>query len=145
MLADKEGKEIAQALGTKKAAFLQNHGLLTVGNSIEAAVFWFVSLEKCCQAQLMADAAAGGRGHETIKIGDEEAAFTYQVCLSLAYKDFQQTDFETRMSCLSSIHLKPSEILLTPLICRLSGHQSPAGSALSQCSMSLLKSATRNT
>lgn len=26
----------------------------------------------------MADAAAGGRGGETVKIGDEEASFTYQ-------------------------------------------------------------------
>lgn len=26
----------------------------------------------------MADAAAGGRGHETIKISDEDAAFTYK-------------------------------------------------------------------
>lgn len=57
---------------------LQNHGLLTVGETIEAAIFWFMSLEKCCHAQLMADAAAGGRGHETIKIGDEDAAFTYK-------------------------------------------------------------------
>ncbi|MCJ1451542.1 hypothetical protein MMC28_001881 [Mycoblastus sanguinarius] len=78
VLADKEGKEIASALGDKKAALLQNHGLLTVGQTIEAAVFWFISLEKCCHAQLMADAAAGGRGHETVKIGDEDAAFTYK-------------------------------------------------------------------
>jgi len=78
VLADKEGKEIARTLGNKKAALLQNHGLLTVGQTIEAAVFWFISLEKCCHAQLMADAAAGGRGHETIKIDDEDAAFTYK-------------------------------------------------------------------
>ena len=26
----------------------------------------------------MADAAAGGRGHETVKINDEDAAFTYE-------------------------------------------------------------------
>ena len=84
VLVDKEGKEIAKALGNKKAALLQNHGLLTVADSIEAAVFWFVSLEKCCHAQLMADAAAGGRGSETIKIEDEDAAFTYKVSPFLA-------------------------------------------------------------
>jgi ribulose-5-phosphate 4-epimerase/fuculose-1-phosphate aldolase len=55
---------------------LQNHGLLTVGGTIEETVFWFVSLEKCCHSQLLADAAAAGRGGETIKIGDEEAVFT---------------------------------------------------------------------
>ena len=27
----------------------------------------------------MADAAAGGRGHETIKIDDEDAAFTHEL------------------------------------------------------------------
>lgn len=78
MLAEKEGKDIAACLGKKKAALLQNHGLLTVGETIEAAIFWFISLEKCCHAQLMADAAAGGRGGETVKISDEDAAFTYK-------------------------------------------------------------------
>jgi ribulose-5-phosphate 4-epimerase/fuculose-1-phosphate aldolase len=73
-----EGKQIAAALGDKKAALLQNHGLLTVGQTIEAAVFWFVSLEKCCHAQLLADAAAGGRGGATVKIDDEDAAYTYK-------------------------------------------------------------------
>lgn len=42
VLADKEGKDIARALGKKKAVLLRNHGLLTVGETIEAAVFWFV-------------------------------------------------------------------------------------------------------
>ncbi|EEP82304.1 conserved hypothetical protein [Uncinocarpus reesii 1704] len=78
VLATEEGKNIATALGNKKAALLQNHGLLTVGKTIEEAVFWFVSLEKCCHAQLMADAAAAGRGGQTIKIPDEDAEFTYK-------------------------------------------------------------------
>ncbi|PWY86663.1 class II aldolase/adducin domain protein [Aspergillus heteromorphus CBS 117.55] len=77
VLAEDEGKRIAAALGSKKAALLQNHGLLTVGQSIEEAVFWFVCLEKCCQAQLLADAAAAGRGGQTIKIDDADAEFTY--------------------------------------------------------------------
>jgi len=78
VLAEEEGKNIAQCLGDKKAALLINHGLLTVGGTIEEAVFWFVSLEKCCHAQLLADAAAGGRGGATVKIGDEEALYTYK-------------------------------------------------------------------
>jgi len=78
VLAEVEGQNIAKCLGNKKAALLQNHGLLTVGRTIEEAVFWFVSLEKCCHAQLMADAAATGRGGETKKIGDEEARFKYK-------------------------------------------------------------------
>ncbi|RAL10151.1 class II aldolase/adducin family protein [Aspergillus homomorphus CBS 101889] len=78
VLSENEGHNIAQALGNKKAALLQNHGLLTVGKSIEETVFWFVSLEKCCHAQLLADAAAAGRGGATIKIDDADAAFTYK-------------------------------------------------------------------
>lgn len=35
VLAEKEGNNIAECLGQKKAALLQNHGLLTVGHSIE--------------------------------------------------------------------------------------------------------------
>lgn len=76
VLVEEEGKNIAKTLGNKKAALLINHGLLTVGKSIEETIFWFVSLEKCCHAQLMADAAAGGRGGETVKIGEEEAQYT---------------------------------------------------------------------
>jgi ribulose-5-phosphate 4-epimerase/fuculose-1-phosphate aldolase len=76
VLAADEGIAISKALGQKKAALLQNHGLLTCGKTIESTVWWFMSLEKCCRVQLMADAAAGGRGHETVKVSDEDAAFT---------------------------------------------------------------------
>jgi ribulose-5-phosphate 4-epimerase/fuculose-1-phosphate aldolase len=78
VLAPEEGHNIARNLGDKKAALLQNHGLLTVGGTVEETVFWFVSLEKCCHAQLLADAAAAGRGGTTVKIDKEDAAFTYQ-------------------------------------------------------------------
>jgi ribulose-5-phosphate 4-epimerase/fuculose-1-phosphate aldolase len=78
VLAEQEGKEIAKVLGSKKAAILQNHGLLTVGRTIEETIFWFISLEKCCQTQLIADAAAAGRGGQTVKMNDEDAAFTYK-------------------------------------------------------------------
>ncbi|KAL1306175.1 hypothetical protein AAFC00_004277 [Neodothiora populina] len=77
VLAAEEGHNIARCLGGKKAALLQNHGLLTVGRTVEEAVFWFISAEKCAHAQLMADAAAGGRGGQTIKIDEEDAQFTY--------------------------------------------------------------------
>lgn len=77
VLAEKEGKDIAACLGNKKAALLQNHGLLTVGRTVEEAVFWFVTLEKCCHSQLMAEAAAGSRGEQPIEIGEQEAKYTY--------------------------------------------------------------------
>ena len=78
VLAEEEGRNIASALGSKKAALLQNHGLLTVGRSIEETVFWFVSLDKCCYSQLLADAAATGRGGQTVKVAEDDAAVTYR-------------------------------------------------------------------
>jgi ribulose-5-phosphate 4-epimerase/fuculose-1-phosphate aldolase len=40
-----------------KAAIHCNHGLITASrHSIEAAAFWFIALERCCQQQLMLDA-----------------------------------------------------------------------------------------
>ena len=54
-----EGQRIANALSTNKAVILQNHGLLTVGKSIEECVWWFISMEKCCQVQLLAETATG--------------------------------------------------------------------------------------
>lgn len=57
VLDQNEGARIAAALGTHKAVILQNHGLLTVGQSVEAAAWWFITLERSCQAQLLAEAA----------------------------------------------------------------------------------------
>jgi ribulose-5-phosphate 4-epimerase/fuculose-1-phosphate aldolase len=78
VLAAEEGHAIAKALGSKKAALLQNHGLLTCGKTIESCIFWFMSLEKCCHTQLLADAAAGGRGGRTVEIAEEDAAYTWK-------------------------------------------------------------------
>lgn len=39
VLIAEEGHNIAKALGNKKAALLQNHGLLTTGKTVEEAVF----------------------------------------------------------------------------------------------------------
>ena len=65
------GKEIAAAFGTGKAAIHQNHGLFTVGETVDEAVFWFVSMERSCQAQLLAMAAG-----EPKKIRPEYASYT---------------------------------------------------------------------
>lgn len=78
VLDRQEGVRIAKALGAGKACILQNHGLLTVGESVDEAAFWFISLENSCRAQLLVDAAEAGSGHKRILIEDEEAAFTYE-------------------------------------------------------------------
>ncbi|MDF2896882.1 MAG: Ribulose-5-phosphate 4-epimerase and related epimerase and aldolase [Rhodococcus erythropolis] len=66
-----EGRRIGQALGQHKAVILQNHGLLTVGQSVAEAVWWFVTMERSCQAQLIAMAAG-----EPKHIDRETALFT---------------------------------------------------------------------
>lgn len=73
-----EGRNIARALGDKKALILQNHGLLTTGKSVDEAVFLFGAMDRCCHAQLLADAAAFGRGIKTIPIGEDEAKYTHE-------------------------------------------------------------------
>lgn len=52
-----EGARVARALGDKKAVILQNHGLLTVGGTVDAAAWWFITMERSCQAELLARAA----------------------------------------------------------------------------------------
>jgi ribulose-5-phosphate 4-epimerase/fuculose-1-phosphate aldolase len=57
VLDTSEGERIAAKLGDKTAAILQNHGILTVGRSVESAVSNYVALENACQTQLLAEAA----------------------------------------------------------------------------------------
>jgi ribulose-5-phosphate 4-epimerase/fuculose-1-phosphate aldolase len=67
-----EGDRIARTLGTKKAAILLNHGLLTVGRCVDEAVWWFITMDRSCHAQLLAEAAGQPR-----KIPHETARHTY--------------------------------------------------------------------
>jgi ribulose-5-phosphate 4-epimerase/fuculose-1-phosphate aldolase len=74
------GRELASKFPKGKAAIHQNHGLFTVGETVDEAAFWFISMERSCQAQLMAMAA--GTPHE---IRHEYAEYTrMQTGFSLA-------------------------------------------------------------
>jgi ribulose-5-phosphate 4-epimerase/fuculose-1-phosphate aldolase len=67
-----EGKRLAHALGGCKAVILSNHGLLTVGQtSVDEAAWWFITMERSCQAQLLAEAAG-----EPVLIGPDQAEKT---------------------------------------------------------------------
>ncbi|GAA6064611.1 hypothetical protein JCM10212_007100 [Sporobolomyces blumeae] len=75
VLSKQEGALIAKTLEDKKAIILQNHGLLTVGTTIDAAVAWYILLETQCQVQLLAEAAC--RADERPKdIEHDDAMFT---------------------------------------------------------------------
>ncbi|KAJ7802613.1 class II aldolase/adducin domain-containing protein [Mycena olivaceomarginata] len=47
----RRGLAITEALGSKKAVILQNHGLLVASESIEATVYFYIALERACQVQ----------------------------------------------------------------------------------------------
>ncbi len=77
-----EGDRIATALGQTKAVILRNHGLLTVGSTVDAAAFWFISMDRCCHSQLLAEAAGSPvliNAHEAEKtrpqVGSEAAGW----------------------------------------------------------------------
>ncbi|KAI5286686.1 hypothetical protein KEM52_001890, partial [Ascosphaera acerosa] len=74
-LAQEEGQAIAAALGSKSAVILKNHGLLTVGSTVDEAAFLFYSLERACQSQLLAEAAAAN-GIPKCIVSDKAAAYT---------------------------------------------------------------------
>jgi ribulose-5-phosphate 4-epimerase/fuculose-1-phosphate aldolase len=66
-----EGQRIAAALGTGKAVILRNHGLLTVGKTVESAMWWFTAMDRSCHAQLLAMAAG-----KVVEISPENARTT---------------------------------------------------------------------
>jgi len=80
------GNELAKALGDKKALVHQNHGLITCGGSVDAAVWWFMALDRACQSQLIAEAAG-----EPIDIPAElcEAGFEAQGSDTAGWFQFQ--------------------------------------------------------
>lgn len=71
VLDEEEGKRIAHALGDNKAVILRNHGLLTVGRSVEEAAWWFIAMERSCEVQLKAEAAG-----EVVLIDHDQAVQT---------------------------------------------------------------------
>jgi ribulose-5-phosphate 4-epimerase/fuculose-1-phosphate aldolase len=76
VLDAEEGRRIGQALGSHKAVILRNHGMLTVGESVDSAAWWFLTLERTSQSQLMAYSAAAGLGAKPRLIGHDEATQT---------------------------------------------------------------------
>ncbi|KAK5113232.1 hypothetical protein LTR62_003568 [Meristemomyces frigidus] len=82
-----EGRNIASALGNGRASILVNHGLVTVGGTVDEAAYLFQLLERSCEIQLMVEAAGLPKRH----IPEAEAAEIYRVagdpeCL---YVEFQ--------------------------------------------------------
>jgi len=46
----------AEGFGDKPVAIHGGHGIFTTGQSVDEAAWWFVLMNRCCEAQLMAEA-----------------------------------------------------------------------------------------
>jgi ribulose-5-phosphate 4-epimerase/fuculose-1-phosphate aldolase len=85
VLDTSEGDRIAETLGNRKAVILQNHGILTVGPSVETAVWRYIAMENACHAQLLADAAGTTKpvphdvaAHTARQVGGPYGDFSFQ-------------------------------------------------------------------
>jgi ribulose-5-phosphate 4-epimerase/fuculose-1-phosphate aldolase len=94
-----EGDRIAQAMGHRKAVILQNHGLLTVGRTVDEAAWFFITMDRSCQSQLMAEAAGKPVpiAHESARIAQQQVGnprvgwFQYQPLWEMIVRE--QPDF----------------------------------------------------
>ncbi|MEO9180187.1 MAG: class II aldolase/adducin family protein [Acidimicrobiales bacterium] len=71
VLDEEGGRILAKGLGSMKAAIHQNHGLFSVGQSVDEAAWWFITMERTCQAQLLAQAAG-----TPLLVNAEDARYT---------------------------------------------------------------------
>ena len=79
VLKAEAGERLAKALGSKgKGMILRNHGLLTVGSTVDEAAYLFTLMERSCEVQLLAEAAAAN-GLEKVFVEDESAEFTFRM------------------------------------------------------------------
>jgi ribulose-5-phosphate 4-epimerase/fuculose-1-phosphate aldolase len=76
VLEDEEGQRIAEALGEKnRVVILQNHGILTTGQTVDEAAYLFTLLERSCEVQIMVEST----GLPKKVIGKEEAEYTAKI------------------------------------------------------------------
>lgn len=91
VFAAEEGEHIASALGdTNKGVILLNHGLLTVGSTVDEAGFMFGLLDRACAMQLAVEAAAANGIPKNV-ISDEEAAHNFKMAseANVLYREAQ--------------------------------------------------------
>lgn len=59
------GKAVARSLGQHNVLMLRNHGIVTLGRTIEEATVLALFLERACKSQLMVEACGGARAVST--------------------------------------------------------------------------------
>jgi len=108
VFAEEEGRNIAKALGKKnKAAILMNHGLLSVGSTVDETGFLFGLLDRSCKIQLQVEAACAGNPELKKKVvSDAEAAYVFKMASDkdTLYAEAQpDVDYEIEMAGLEVI------------------------------------------
>lgn len=92
VFGEEEGQRIAAALcPANKGAILMNHGLITVGRTVDEAGFLFGLLDKSCAIQLQVEAACAGGNLKKEIISDEEAAYNFTMAseANVLYREAQ--------------------------------------------------------
>lgn len=78
VFTEEEGKRLAGALGPNgKGMILRNHGLLTVGSTVDEAAYLYTLMERSCEVQLQVEAAAAN-GIPKVYAPEEAAKYTYE-------------------------------------------------------------------
>ncbi|KAF4535646.1 Class II aldolase/adducin [Lasiodiplodia theobromae] len=79
VFSEEEGKRLAGALGPNgKGMILRNHGLLTVGHTVDEAAYLYCLMERSCEVQLMVEAAAAN-GVPKVLVPDDAAQYTFKM------------------------------------------------------------------
>ncbi|KAL5355239.1 class II aldolase/adducin N-terminal [Aspergillus floccosus] len=95
VLDPEESERLASSLGPEgKLLILRNHGLITVGETVDEAAYLFTLAERSCEIQLKADAAEAN-GLKKMMIPQKAAEFTYKMTSDseALYVEFQP-DYE---------------------------------------------------
>ncbi|KAK3678383.1 hypothetical protein LTR78_001680 [Recurvomyces mirabilis] len=96
-----EGERLAAALGPcGKGMILRNHGLLTVGSTVDEAAYMYTLMERSCEVQLLVDAAAAN-GIPKVYVPEEAAKYTFEMASDpeALYWEFQpDLEYEEAMS-----------------------------------------------
>ncbi|KAK1807584.1 hypothetical protein LTR12_018070 [Friedmanniomyces endolithicus] len=96
-----EGERLAAALGPQgKGMILRNHGLLTVGSTVDEAAYLYTLMERSCEVQLLVEAAAAN-GVAKVYVPEESARYTFEMASDpeALYWEFQpDLEWEEHMS-----------------------------------------------
>lgn len=109
VFSEEEGERLAKALGPNgKGLILRNHGLLTVGRTVDEAAYLFSLMERSCEIQLAVEAATK-QGLPKVLVPDDAAEYTFRMAsdAEALYWEFQP-DLEVEQAFVKDGWDRPS-------------------------------------